>query len=388
MEQNIYDPTLLLNQEKMVRNLQKMTEKAAASGVVFRPHMKTHQSAEIGQKFKAHGVRAITVSNFGMAEQFADAGWDDITVAFPVNIRRIDTINRLADRISLHLLIESEEVLSFLKKEVRAGVHKRGAGQVGIWIKIDTGYGRTGIPAHEIETINRLASSVENTGNQLRFEGLLTHAGHTYHARTREEVLSINHDSIARLLELKRELLKRGLRKVLLSVGDTPSCSIADDFHNVDEIRPGNFIFYDATQWTIGSCRFEEIAVAVACPVVAKHSERNEIVIHGGAVHLSKEALTLRNGNGCGRVVYGFIAEKGHSGSLQWGGVIEDAYVSALSQEHGIIKAPLKYFEETSIGDLVYVIPVHSCLTVNLLGGFLTTEGKKISLRHLKKSPF
>ncbi len=77
-----------------------------------------------------------------------------------------------------------------------------------------------------------------------------------------------------------------------LSVGDTPGCSLLPDFPGVDEIRPGNFVFYDAEQLEIGSCASNQIAVALACPIVARHPERNEVVLYGGAIHLSKESFT------------------------------------------------------------------------------------------------
>ena len=73
-----------------------MAGKAHANRLVFRPHFKTHQSHLIGQWFREEGVTKITASSLSMAAYFAEDGWDDITVAFPVNIREMDTINELA----------------------------------------------------------------------------------------------------------------------------------------------------------------------------------------------------------------------------------------------------------------------------------------------------
>ncbi len=84
--------------------------------------------------------------------------------------------------------------------------------------------------------------------------------------------------------------------KLIISIGDTPSCSIMENFEGVDEIRPGNFIFYDLMQSQLGACDEQNIAVALACPVTAIHPNRNEIVIYGGGVHLSKEYLVNNNG--------------------------------------------------------------------------------------------
>jgi D-serine deaminase-like pyridoxal phosphate-dependent protein len=144
-----------------------------------------------------------------------------------------------------------------------------------------------------------------------------------------------------------------------------------EDLDGTDEIRPGNFVFYDLMQWQIGACDPDDIAVAVACPVVAKHPERQEIVLYGGAVHLSKDRIRLDDGNSC----YGFATELTEDG---WGNPIPDTFLKALSQEHGILKANGKFFEKTRVGDLIGILPVHSCLTADLLGGYLELKGKRI----------
>jgi len=56
--------------------------------------------------------------------------------------------------------------------------------------------------------------------------------------------LNIMKQSIAILFYLKNKFIKE-YPHLLISYGDTPSCSIAENFDEVDEIRPGNFVFYD-----------------------------------------------------------------------------------------------------------------------------------------------
>ncbi len=113
MLNNLVKPTLLLNKSRVLRNIEIMINKAARSEVRFRPHFKTHQSAAIGAWFQERGVAAITVSSVDMARYFANHGWQDITIAFPVNMREIDKINALAETITLHLLVEAEESVHF-----------------------------------------------------------------------------------------------------------------------------------------------------------------------------------------------------------------------------------------------------------------------------------
>ena len=111
--------------------------------------------------------------------------------------------------------------------------------------------------------------------------------------KAKQKFLQLWNDARIKLNNLKQKYLSQ-FPDLITSYGDTPSCSLADNFEGFDEIRPGNFVYYDVMQYHIGSCSLDEIAVAVACPVVAIHPERNEVVIYGGAVHFSKEFICCR----------------------------------------------------------------------------------------------
>jgi len=115
---HIEKPTLVVNKERAHNNIKKMADKARKSGVRFKPHFKTHQSAAISDWFKEFDVNSITVSSVDMAGYFAEHGWKDITIAFPVNFLQIRKINKLAHEISLNLLAESGEAVSFLRRNV------------------------------------------------------------------------------------------------------------------------------------------------------------------------------------------------------------------------------------------------------------------------------
>ncbi|MDZ7386598.1 MAG: alanine racemase, partial [candidate division KSB1 bacterium] len=354
-------PTLLLDEARARRNIERMAAKAQRSGVRFRPHFKTHQSRQVGRWFRDYGVETITVSSVDMAWYFARDGWRDITIAFPVNLRQLREIDRLARKVHLGLLVESTKSVWVLREQLK--------GTVDVWLKIDVGYGRTGIAWDDASRLTTLAEEVERSKN-LRLRGLLTHAGHSYGASGPKEIVDIYQESVARLNSARQRLHAVGFTELELSVGDTPTCSAVDNFGAVNEIRPGNFVFYDATQLHLGSCSEHDIAIAVACPVVARHEERNELVLYGGAVHLSKDAL-----NDGGRTVYGLVALPADNG---WGPLVPNAYVARISQEHGIVRAEAHFARKVQPGDVLMVIPVHACLTVAQLREYLTTRGKRI----------
>ena len=358
-------PTLLLDKDRVIQNIRRMKQKADAAGVRFRPHFKTHQSSGIGTWFRQEGVDSITVSSLDMAKYFALHGWKDITVAFTVNLPEIETLNSLAREIRLHLLLDSGELASRLDASLES--------EVNIWIDVDVGYHRTGIPCDDFPRILSVAQAVQRAPN-LIFSGVLTHSGHTYHAKTVEEIRSIHQDSLAKLRTVREKLRQAGVHPCAISIGDTPSCSVADSFDGADEIRPGNFAFYDSMMSDLGACRDEDIAVAVACPVVARYKEWNQVVIYGGAVHLSKEFML----DGRGRKIYGYCCRPGET---SWGPAERRAPVLSLSQEHGLIEMDVSLIQEINVGDLLIILPVHSCLTSDLYRYYLTLDGERIERR-------
>jgi len=364
---SISTPTLLLDKQRCLSNIQTMAEKAEASEVIFRPHFKTHQSLQVAQWFREAGTEAITVSSVRMAYYFAHDGWKDITIAFPLNVRELNEINELAGRVSLNILIENRDIIPFMEKAIEH--------PLGIFLKIDTGAHRTGVPAGEIQTIRNIINRLANN-SLFQFRGLLTHAGHTYKTSSVKEILTAYSETLDALIELKMNL-SHETEELILSIGDTPSCSLVDQFEGIDEIRPGNFVFYDLMQCHLGSCYPDQVAVMLAAPVVAKHPERNEIVVYGGAIHLSKEYIILPSGIR----TYGGIVQFTETG---WGGLENNCYVSGLSQEHGIIHADRQMMNRIRIGDLIGIIPVHSCLTANLMKGYLTLDGEEID--HMGRS--
>ena len=357
----ITTPTLFIDVAKCKANIKKMFLKAQEHQLDFRPHFKTHQSLTIGQWFKELGVSKITVSSLSMANYFS-AEWNDITVAFPTNVLEIKTINELAKRITLNLAVESMETLSFLTKN--------GTANVNVFLKIDVEYHRTGINPNEVNLIDEMLEHIDKS-SLVNFKGFLGHAGHSYQCRSEESIKKVHHIALTIMSKLKSRYGSQ-YPNLIISLGDTPCCSVAEDFSGVDEIRPGNFVFYDLTQNRIGSNTISQIAVALACPIVAIHKERAEVVIYGGGVHLSKERLSGEQEG----TIYGRVVEKLEKG---WGDIIPDVYVTRLSQEHGIISVPNNQIEEYKVGDYLMVLPIHSCMTANLMKSYTTLEGITIS---------
>ncbi|WP_163717258.1 alanine racemase [Mangrovibacterium lignilyticum] len=368
---NFVRPTLLLDKEICLRNISMMAEKAKAKGLVFRPHFKTHQSAIIGNWFRDFGVTAITVSSVRMAQYFAKHGWNDITIAFPVNILEIEEINALAKDVNLNLLIENLESVEVLATQIKQ--------KVGIFIEIDTGHNRTGIASNKYLGINAMLDVIKST-KKFSFIGFLSHTGHTYLAQSRHDIYNRHFDAVLKMKALKNHY-KKEFPDLILSLGDTPSACLCENFDGIDEIRPGNFIFFDLMQYKLGSCDFEDIALRLICPVIGKHGSRSEVIVYGGAAHISKDSII----NIDGKRLYGQIVVNRNGEKIL---LDERNYLYKLSQEHGVIRTTIQAFNNFKVGDLIEIIPAHSCLTANLMGSYMTTEGEYIPMMGCDQSSY
>ncbi|MDZ7693840.1 MAG: alanine racemase [Balneolaceae bacterium] len=165
----VKSPTLLLDEEICRANIQRMVEKAERHALTLKPHFKTHQSAAIGEWFRDEGVRSITVSSVQMAEYFAEHGWNDITIGFPVNIREVEMLKTLSEQIdTLSLFAYNDYALDALEKNLRTPVQ--------IYIEIDTGANRSGLAPHQPEEISRIKNRIESSAN-MQFKGFYSHPG-------------------------------------------------------------------------------------------------------------------------------------------------------------------------------------------------------------------
>jgi D-serine deaminase-like pyridoxal phosphate-dependent protein len=228
----------LVIDEKLCRaKIRAMATKARDNQCVFRPHFKTHDNLAVGRWYREEGIGQMTVSSMKMAQKFADDGWKDIFVAVPVNLNEIDWINRMAREIELTVLIEDASTVNDLANHVFNSLNVR--------IEVDAGYHRTGIRWNDEQALSACVMALESASH-LTYTGFSLHAGNSYTSEGKFQIQDV-HEHYAELCgRLKQQF------SCEISVGDTPTCSVAQDFSWADEMRPGNFIYYDLMQESIG----------------------------------------------------------------------------------------------------------------------------------------
>ena len=340
-------PCLLVDIDRVRRNAARISEIARNNSVRLRPHVKTHKCVEVGRlQTDGHG-RAVTVSTLEEARAFARGGFADITYAVPVERGKFaDAIEILRSGVKLNLLTDDAATAAALDEAAgKAGV------RFDVYVKIDVGYHRVGVEPHTPEAVEipRLISDSRN----LHFAGILTHAGHSYDVQSTEEIVRIARIERDLMVEHAERLRAQSIDVPTVSIGSTPTITHVDHLEGIDEIRPGNYIFFDNFQATLGSCSFEDTALTVLTAVTHKDRTRRRLVVDAGAVALSKDRGPVELDPGCG---YGRVLDiEGNETGMR---------VTTLSQEHGqIAAAESEHFDRLNVGDRLRVLANHSCLT-------------------------
>jgi D-serine deaminase-like pyridoxal phosphate-dependent protein len=360
--QSLQTPSLVLDVERVRRNARRVGERVAGFGTKLRPHVKTHKCVEVARIQTLGHSGALTVSTLAEARAFAAHGFTDITYAVPIEPGKFEAAIELSKNCERLALITDDPLIPSQLDEAarRAGV------SLDLFLKVDCGYHRCGVDANAPEAFE-IPRRIMDASN-LNFAGILTHAGHSYHCRTKEELLEVARRERDIMLGFAANLRAEGLPVPVISIGSTPTITSVDHLTGIDEARPGNYIFFDAFQAALGSCELADCALTVLAAVVHRDRTRRKVVIDAGALALSKDRGAVEFDADCG---YGLVLDlEGRDTGLR---------VAALSQEHGeIAGVDEENLNRLSVGTRVRVLANHSCLTAAQHSHYHVLEGERI----------
>jgi len=346
-------PSVIVDLDVLERNIAEMAAVAAAEGVRLRPHIKTHKSPRIARMQLDAGAVGITCAKLGEAEAMADGGITDIFICYPlVTEQKVRRLAALARRpgMAVSTIVDSPEGVAAL-----ASIFAREPAPLEVLIKVDTGLGRVGVAPGEATVA--LAQQVA-VAPGLRFGGICMHEGQTYKYPDSEERAEAGRAAARTLVATARMLDGVGLSPARVSSGSTPGGLAAASIAGITEMRPGNYAFYDAMQVGLDVVPPERCALRVLVTVVS-HTARERAVMDAGS-----KTLTSDTG------VHGMTGSAGH-------GIVigkEDIQIVGLSEEHGWLKLDPRG-SDVRIGEMLEVIPVHSCPVANLAGELVMVRG-------------
>ena len=359
-------PCLILDKSLLEKNCFKARKKCLELNTILRPHVKTPKSIEIAKIALDNQEGPITVSTLNEAEYFASAGFKDILYAVCIIPKKLKRLNFIQQKYScmIRMVIDSvfvaQEILNYSK------LHNA---NFEILIEIDCGEGRSGL-FHQDQKIRDI-SRVFAENDQTNLIGVLTHAGHSYSTKDKNEILSISNIERAEALASIKNFSNFNKMSPVISVGSTPTMFLASNLDGISEIRAGIYMFWDLAQASRGICKIEEIAISVLASVIGHNHQRKRIIIDAGSLALSKDVSANNFMNEAG---YGLVCNP------DTGIPFDGLNVSEVHQEHGSIDVQTTdWFENFPIGSLVRILPNHACLTCAAHEKYNVLENEQIT---------
>lgn len=355
-------PSVIVDLDILDGNITAMASKLHAAGIAHRPHVKTHKSIALARRQLDAGAIGITVAKLGEAEVFAQAGFDNILVAYSlVGERKLDRFAALHERLTVLTTVDSLAVAQGL-----SAVGTRTAKRVQVLIEIDMGMHRCGIQPRDAVSF---ADSIRALPG-VEIVGVME-----YNALVRDE---ISEPSTRKALEeesrivasVAEALQAAGHDTRIVSAGSSVAGRYADSLHGITELRCGSYIYYDAGSVAIGIATEAECALRVLATIVSTPMP--------GRATFDAGSKTLTSDGAHGRTGYGIVV--GRPG----------ARVTALNEEHGYLQFD-PATDAFTVGDRIQIVPNHACVLPNLtdvvhgVRGSAVTESIRVDARGRNK---
>ena len=345
-------PALLLDSTILERNCIAMAQRAAHHGVALRPHLKTSKSVEVARLATRGQAGGITVSTVAEADYFAANGFLDLTYAVGISTSKIEALDRIQRTHGARItrLVDRVEAVLSAAEQARAL-----EATFPMLIEIDTGGGRGGLAPDDAELLT-VAQAVQQS-EAFTLAGVLTHAGHSYHADGRDAIRAIAETERAGAVHAAERLRAAGFRIDVVSVGATPTAVCAESLEGVTEMRPGVYTFFDLDQVARGICTVDDVAMSVLATVIGHNPRSGRVLIDAGALALSKDSSGAEFRDDLG---YGLVCP------ADGGAPLAGLHVAELHQEHGLVAGDgdlQALFTALPVGSRVRILPHHACMT-------------------------
>lgn len=356
-------PQVLIDHTRAMNNIARVQALASGAGMRLRPHAKTHKSPIVSRWQLDAGAIGICCAKIGEADVFVEAGITDIRLPYPVNPANAPRLLALMDRASISIIVDHAAVVRGWSDAMRL------AGRtLDVLVKVDVGFHRCGIDPNADDALGFIRTVAALPGLKLR--GLVSHAGHAYHAASEDELAAIARQEAETLAGLRDRAAVSGIALDEISVGATPTLRFSAGQRGVTELRPGNYVYFDRTQVALGAASLDDCALTVLATVVSKHPDR--IILDCGSKTLTNDlARGFATTAGYGAVL------AGESDELDYAREIDDMLtIERLSEEHAVVHVTGS--TQLEPGDRVRVVPNHSCVVSNMVDVVRLVDGEQV----------
>jgi D-serine deaminase-like pyridoxal phosphate-dependent protein len=338
-------PCLVVDLERMERNLRDWQDTITRAGVKLRPHIKTHKVPEIALQQESLGATGIACAKVSEAEPFVAAGIRDVVIAYPVvghdKWRRAALMAREA-KVTVNV-DSATGVRGLSAAAAEAGV------TIDVQVEVDSGFHRCGFPYTDVDSIQDFARLIGSLPN-IELEGITTHRGMVFEGAAG---MTPEEGGLAEgrlLVELAEKLRSRGIGIEEVTAGGTITGRSVARVPGITEVRAGTYVFYDLMQLGLGTTSEDNLALSILTTVVS-HQARDRATVDGGTKT--------------------FSGDRGSVGASQAGGspelaraVDRDVILERISEEHGMVR--IGAGASVEVGEKIAFFPFHVCTCVNL----------------------
>ena len=341
-------PCLLLEDEKLQANMDRLARRLHERGVSLRPHLKTCKNIEIARRCMESPSGPATVSTLAEAEYFAAGGVHDICYAVGIAPNKLERVAELRRRgIDLSVVLDNEESARLLVDFAR----QRDC-RLAVLLEIDCDGHRSGLKPDDPALVTVAKALTDGA----IFKGVLTHAGDSYLSRSREELEAYAANEVRQIMTAANTLKAAGYTCEIISVGSTPTFTAVKDTEGVTEYRSGVGVFQDLVMAGLNVCKVKDIAISVLVTVIGHQPQKGWIITDGGWMAMSRDRGTAAQAVDWG---YGLVCD-------ETGKPIENLWMKSANQEHGIVcsrdGSPIRP-EDFPIGTRLRILPNHACPT-------------------------
>jgi len=370
--ESLATPCLLLDELRMMRNIDRLRRRLEAFDVGFRPHLKTAKCIEIARRMMHSPAGPATVSTLTEAEQFGEAGVRDILYAVgiaPAKLPRVLALRRKG--VDLSVIVDTRE-----QARAVAAASRESGDAIPTLIEIDSDGHRSGVRPDDPLLLEIARELVD--GAELR--GVMTHAGASYDQPGAEAIIEAAEAERLAVVHAAQALRGAGLPCQVVSVGSTPTAHFTRNLHGVTEVRAGVYAFFDLVMAGLGVCTLDDLALTVLATVIGHQRDKGWIIVDAGWMAMSRDRGTARQLVDQG---YGLVCDR-------QGVPYPDVIMIQANQEHGVLAlrpGSNATLPELAVGAQVRILPNHACATAaqhgsyHLLGhdGLVHTEWQRFS---------
>ena len=330
-------PALVVDLDRMERNLGRAADYARQHGLALRPHVKTHKTPWIAAEQARLGAVGVTCATPREAELMSEVTGDLLVAYPPVGAARARRVAALRGDARVTVALDSAEAV-----EAIARAAEEAGREVGVYVELDLGMHRVGVP--RVDDAIALARLVRERP-VLRYDGLAFYPGHV---REPVDAQDAALDALSSQLDDAIGAMDRaGVRPRVVSGGSTPTMWRSHDVRGMTEMRPGTYVYNDRTTAAIGACAWDDCAATVLATVVST-AVPGQAVIDAGTKSLGREPVRGAAGEG-----FGALLDR------------PEVTVQRMSEEHGVLDLSATSWRPR-VGDLVRVVPNHVCIVVHL----------------------